>query len=486
MKILSSSFRQLGQCFYHQEKINPLKNIQLQHSNRRLAKSFGIESEALSMATPYFNGEKTWMGVDYLSMVYSGHQFGRYVPRLGDGRAILLGEIQDQQRQRWQVQIKGAGQTQYSRQGDGRAVLRSSVREYLASEALYALGIPTTRALALMSSDDVVQRERPETAALLVRLTPCLVRFGSFEYFFYTEQYDCLKQLTDYVIKQHYAECLYEESPYGAFLLKVVKRTAKLIALWQVYGFNHGVMNTDNMSIIGETFDYGPYAFLDDYIPGFICNHSDHYGRYAFNQQADIGLWNLNALAHALSPLIDHKDIVYALKYYEKKFAEVYFSQLAQRFGIISINRSTQELMLAGLSILETLKLDYHQFFRKLSHAVYQYQGCFNITALMGEDYGSDDKVKIWLDAYEKIITQQEGSESMREIGQQMLSVNPKYILRSYLLTQAIEWAEQGDFSEVDHLMHCLTHPCDEQPEFERYAAAVPDWGKKIILSCSS
>ncbi|OAJ33495.1 protein adenylyltransferase SelO [Piscirickettsia salmonis] len=484
MKILSSSFRQLGPRFYHQEKINPLKNIQLQHSNQKLAKAFGIESEELSMATSYFNGEKTWASADYLSMVYSGHQFGHYVPRLGDGRAILLGEIQDQQRQRWQVQIKGAGQTAYSRQGDGRAVLRSSVREYLASEALHALGIPTTRALALMSSDEFVQREQPETAALLVRLTPCLIRFGSFEYFFYTEQYDCLKQLANYVIKEHYAECLYEESPYAAFLLKVVKRTAKLIALWQVYGFNHGVMNTDNMSIIGETFDYGPYAFLDDYIPGFICNHSDYYGRYAFNQQADIGLWNLNALAHALSPLIDHKDIVCALKYYEKEFAEVYFSQLAQRFGITLINRSTQELMLAGLSILEELKIDYHQFFRKLSHAVYQDQDDVNMKAMMEDCYSGDEKLTVWLGAYETMITEQK--TPMRKIGQQMLSVNPKYILKSYLLAQAIEWAEQGDFSEVDRLMRCLTYPCDEQPEFEHYAAPVPDWGRKIILSCSS
>nr|WP_235602831.1 YdiU family protein [Piscirickettsia litoralis] len=451
------------------------------HSNDKLCQEFGFDSQGLSQCLPYFNGEKLWQQADYLSMVYSGHQFGIYVPRLGDGRAILLGEIKNNDQERWQLQLKGSGQTKYSRQGDGRAVLRSSIREYLASEALFHLGIPTTRALAVMSSDEAVYRERPESGALLIRATPSLIRFGSFEYFFYTDQHDCLKQLADHVIQDYYPECLKEENPYAKLLLNIVRRTATLIALWQVYGFNHGVMNTDNMSILGETFDYGPYAFLDDYIPGFICNHSDHAGRYAFNQQADVGLWNLNALAHALSPLIAHDDIVFALKHYELVFSQTYFTKLAARFGIAEINRESQELMLAGLTVLEELKADYHHFFRALSHAVANDD--FDLKKIT-QSSRECEKSKLWLNAYEKLIKQQ--NLSMADSGQAMLAVNPKYILRTYLMDTAIEKAEQGDFSEVNNLMNCLSQPYAEQPEYEHYATAVPEWGKKLVLSCSS
>ena len=239
-------------------------------------------------------------GMDAIAALYAGHQFGHYVPQLGDGRAILLGEVVNRAGERWEIQLKGAGRTPFSRGGDGRAVLRSSIREFLCSEAMHALGIPTTRALAIVGSDHPVYREDEETAALVTRLAPSFVRFGSFEVFYYRNQIDALRRLADYVIARDYPELAALADPYPAFLREVALRTAELMAQWQAVGFSHGVMNTDNMSILGLTLDYGPFGFLDAFDPGFVCNHSDTHGRYAYDQQPDVAAWNLTRLAQAL------------------------------------------------------------------------------------------------------------------------------------------------------------------------------------------
>src|SRR5512143_276019 len=279
-------------------------------------------------------GNQLLPGMDALAALYAGHQFGHYVPQLGDGRAILLGEVKNAAGQGWEVQLKGAGRTPYSRGGDGRAVLRSSIREFLCSEAMHALGIPTTRALAIVGSDHPVYREDEETTALVTRLAPSFVRFGSFEVFYYRNQVESIKHLADYVIARYYPELARLSDPYPEFLHQVALRTADLMAQWQAVGFSHGVMNTDNMSILGLTLDYGPFGFLDAFEPGYICNHSDTGGRYAFDQQPDVAAWNITKLAQALVPLMSVETASQAIGDYPQAFGRAYLERMAAKFGL--------------------------------------------------------------------------------------------------------------------------------------------------------
>src|SRR4051812_10223502 len=271
-------------------------------------------------------GRATWPGLEPMATVYSGHQFGVWAGQLGDGRALLLGEWQAEgAAPSFEVQLKGAGRTPYSRMGDGRAVLRSSIREFLCSEAMHGLGIPTTRALAVTGSDQHVRREELETAAVVTRMAPSFVRFGHFEHFAANDRIDELRALADYVIDRYYPACRttsrFGGNVYAAFLEAVSERTAALLAQWQAVGFCHGVMNTDNMSILGLTIDYGPFQFLDGFDPSHICNHSDTQGRYAFNQQPNVAYWNLFCLAQALLPLIGEQDVaIAALESYKTTF----------------------------------------------------------------------------------------------------------------------------------------------------------------------
>ncbi|MDP2226039.1 MAG: YdiU family protein, partial [Moraxellaceae bacterium] len=283
----------------------------------------------------YFGGQQLLPGSAPLAMKYTGHQFGSYNPELGDGRGLLLGEVMNGRGEHIDLHLKGAGQTPYSRFGDGRAVLRSCIREYLGSEAMHGLGIPTTRALCIIGSDEPVQREKTETAAMLLRMADTHIRFGHFEWLFHSGQHELLKAFTDKVIAWHFPAITASATPYRDFFAEVSRRTASLMAKWQLAGFAHGVMNTDNFSITGTTFDYGPYGFLDAYAPGFICNHSDHSGRYAWNQQPSIGLWNLNALAHALSGLIARDDLVAILQDYEPQLVRVYAEGLRAKLGLL-------------------------------------------------------------------------------------------------------------------------------------------------------
>ena len=288
-----NSYARLPEAFY--AKLNPTpfgSPPYLVHANRAAADLIDLDPEQTARPefAGLFGGSMLAPGMEPLAMLYSGHQFGVYVPQLGDGRAILLGEVKNDRGERWDLHLKGAGMTPFSRDGDGRAVLRSTIREYLCSEAMHRLGIPTTRALCIVGSDEKVYREQIETAATLVRMAPTHVRFGTFEIFYYRQQHEHLKVLADYVIDQFFAHLREADDKYARFFTEVVERTAKLIAQWQAVGWAHGVMNTDNMSILGITLDYGPFGFMDDYDAGFICNHSDHNGRYAFNQQPYIGL----------------------------------------------------------------------------------------------------------------------------------------------------------------------------------------------------
>ncbi|MDO9387738.1 MAG: YdiU family protein [Thiobacillus sp.] len=443
-------------------------------------------------------GNQLLPGMDAIAALYAGHQFGHYVPQLGDGRAILLGEVKNAAGQGWEVQLKGAGRTPYSRGGDGRAVLRSSIREFLCSEAMHALGIPTTRALAIIGSDRPVYREDQETAALVTRLAPSFVRFGSFEVFYYRNQIESIKHLADYVIARYYPELTTLADPYPEFLRQVALSTAELMAQWQAVGFSHGVMNTDNMSILGLTLDYGPFGFLDAFDPGYICNHSDTSGRYAFDQQPDVAAWNLTKLAQTLVPLMSVEAASQAISEYPQVFGRAYLERMAAKFGLPP-GSETASLVMDALQLLAQNHVDYTIFLRRLcdfdSSEAFSPQGggqrvpngdavtpSHNTLRDLFLDRAAFDA---WAARYAAALRQQGSLDAERS--KAMRAVNPKYILRNHLAEIAIRRAtDERDYSEINRLHALLTRPFDEQPEYEAYAAEPPDWAKQIEVSCSS
>ena len=425
-------------------------------------------------------GQALWQDADPRAMVYSGHQFGMYNPQLGDGRGLLLGEVVNAAGEHWDLHLKGAGSTPYSRMGDGRAVLRSSIREFLASEALAALGIPTTRALAVVASDTPVYRERRESAAALLRLAPSHLRFGHFEFFYYTRQHDALRQLAEHALDCHFAECRAQEQPFAAMFGQVVERTAELIALWQAYGFCHGVMNTDNMSLLGLTFDFGPYGFLDDFDAGHVCNHSDDAGRYSFENQVPIAHWNLSALGQALTPLVEVAALRQALGTFLPRYRAAYLARMRLRLGLRDAEDGDLPLVQRLLALLQSGGVDYAQFFRRLGDAppaaaLRQLREEF--VDLAGFDaWGADYLARVARDGADEPAARQA----------RMHAVNPLYVLRNYLAQQAIEAAQRGDYAPVRELHAVLSRPFAAQAGMERYAARPPEWGKHLEISCSS
>ncbi|THJ25383.1 MAG: YdiU family protein [Nitrospira sp. CG24E] len=428
-----------------------------------------------------FSGSMLVPGMEPLAMLYSGHQFGVYVPQLGDGRAILLGEVRNDRGEKWDLHLKGAGLTPFSREGDGRAVLRSTIREYLCSEAMHGLGIPTTRALCLVGSDDKVYREQIETGAMLVRMAPSHVRFGSFEILYYRKQHEQLRVLADYVIAHHFPHLVESLDKYARFFSEVVERTAKLIAQWQAVGWAHGVMNTDNMSIHGITLDYGPFGFIDDYDPGFICNHSDHNGRYAFNQQPYIGLWNLSCLAQALLPLAQKEELKAALDRYASLCEGRYMELMRAKFGLIETKEEDASLIQDFLALMQLHKVDYTNLFRALGRFE---TGSVTPNELLREFFLDRESFDKWARRYESRLREEGSRDEDRLV--RMNRVNPKYVLRNYLAQTAIEKAQQKDFSEIDRLLTLLQNPYSDQPGMDAYAAPPPNWGKHVSVSCSS
>ncbi len=473
-------FAALGETFYSPVRIQPLRAARWAAVSAGAADLLGISSALVSAdATLHFCNGVVPGDTRPLAMVYSGHQFGSYNPRLGDGRAMLLGEIENGGR-RFEIQLKGAGPTPYSRQGDGRAVLRSSIREFLCSEAMHGLGVPTTRALALISSDEPVYRETVESGAMVLRVSPSHIRFGSFEYFSHTQQHDALRVLADFVIEHHYPDCRESANPYAAFFSCVVERTARMIAHWQAVGFAHGVMNTDNMSILGETFDYGPFGFLDDYNPGYICNHSDYAGRYAFDQQPAIGLWNCNALAHALLPLVPTELLREALQRYQPELESEYMRLMRAKLGLQQVRQEDEQLLGQLLQLMQQSAVDYTIFFRHLC----DFSLCGDNSALR-DLFVDRDAFDIWAARYAARLDVEARDADERSASMRLS--NPKYILRNYLAQQAIEKAQSGnDFSEVENLLQVLRDPFAEHAAFEHYADLPPTWAREIEISCSS
>jgi len=481
------SYLNLADTLYTRVQPSGLSNPKLVISSREVCQLLGVDHDCLKQpeTLEMLSGNAVLDIWQPLAMKYTGHQFGYYNPDLGDGRGLLLAEVVKQGKS-WDLHLKGAGKTPYSRQGDGRAVLRSSIREFLVSEALAALDIPTTRALAVVASDTPVYRESKETGAMLLRVTPSHIRFGHFEFLSFTQQHQELKQLCDHVINKHYPELTSisdDKQRYHDFFHITLEKTAKLMAKWQAVGFNHGVMNTDNMSILGETFDFGPYAFLDDYDQHFICNHSDPQGRYRFDQQPNIANWNLAVLTQALLPLCNKEDLINSLDQYSKIFKTEFFHIMCQKLGLSLDNHSVQDwepLISKTLSMLHTSRLDYTNFLRDLSH----------IEQPETNKYWREQSLDIagydiWYETFIKPIQALTNKQKI-ERAAAMDKVNPKYILRNYLAQEAIEAAEKGDYTLVNKLHSVLKHPFDEQPENQTYAQLPPDWGKHLDISCSS
>jgi len=485
-----NTFARLPDSFHSRLHPTPLPDPYLVSFNANAASLIDLDSAEAARAdfAEHFTGNRLLPGADPLSMLYAGHQFGHFVPQLGDGRAILLGEIRNRAGELWDVQLKGAGITPYSRQGDGRAVLRSSIREYLCSEAMHGLGIPTSRALCIVGSDEEVYRERIESAAVLTRLAPSHVRFGSFEVFFSRDQHEQIATLADYVIARHFPHLVHfsenqrDADKYQLFLNEVTQRTAKLMAQWQSVGFSHGVMNTDNMSILGLTFDYGPFGFMESYDPGYICNHSDPRGRYAYDQQPQVGLWNLACLAQALSPLIPKEQAHAVLDGYAPAYHQHYAELMGAKLGLSNNSNDDIQLISSLLEMMHANQVDYTNLFRSLGNFDSSADATNNTLRDQFIDRASFDA---WAAAYRARLQQEPGTDSERKM--RMDAVNPKYILRNYLAQNAIEQAERHrDYSEIDRLLMLLGKPFDEQPEMESYAAAPPDWARQIEVSCSS
>ncbi|UTZ21154.1 protein adenylyltransferase SelO [Vibrio campbellii] len=477
-------FSELPSAFFTYVTPQLLDNTRWVVWNGEFAQQFGLPAAENEELLNVFAGQKEFAPFAPLAMKYAGHQFGVYNPDLGDGRGLLLAEMQHQDGTWFDIHLKGAGLTPYSRMGDGRAVLRSTIREYLCSEAMAGLGIPTTRALGMMDSDTPVYREKMEYGALLIRVAETHIRFGHFEHFFYTNQLAEQKLLADKVIEWHFPECLETEKPYAAMFESIVEKTAEMIAYWQAYGFAHGVMNTDNMSILGQTFDYGPFGFLDDYDPNYICNHSDYQGRYAFEQQPRIALWNLSALAHSLSPLVQREDLEAALGKFEVRLSQKFSELMRAKLGLHTKVDEDGRLFEAMFELLNQNKADYTRFFRELSSLdVKSPQAVIDL-------FIDREAASAWVDLYlarcELEVDECGERVSAQTRCEKMRRMNPKYILRNYLAQIAIDKAEEGDFSEVNRLAELLKRPYDEQPEFDDYAKLPPEWGKKMEISCSS
>jgi len=480
-----NSYAGLPEGFYTRLQPQPLASARLLHANPEVGRLLGLSEAALHTQAflDLCAGRRGLPGGQTIATVYSGHQFGVWAGQLGDGRAHLLGEITGPGGN-WELQLKGSGLTPYSRMGDGRAVVRSSVREYLASEAMAGLGIPTTRALALVVSDEPVRRETLERAAIVARVAPSFVRFGNFEH--WSGQPAPMRALLDYVVDRYYPQCRVEhDDPDQALartalnlLGEVAQRSARLVAQWQTVGFCHGVMNTDNMSILGLTLDYGPYGFMDAFQAGHICNHTDTQGRYAWNAQPSVMYWNLYRLAESLSTLGAPAEALRdVLRGFEADFLQAYHDSLISKFGWRSWLDGDDELVDDWWHLLHTQQADFTLSFRLLAQAPAQPQAFLAL-------FSDPQAASAWLERYRARLGR-DGLPDAQRISQ-MLGANPLYVLRNHLAQVAIEAAQRGDASEIQTLLMLLRDPYTERPGYASYAATAPDWARDLAVSCSS
>ncbi len=477
------NYTALPNSFYSKVIPEAMQNSSLLHHNKTLCDELGIElseHEILEMTS----GQNFPQGLEPIAQKYTGHQFGYYNPDLGDGRGVLLGQILDKDGQQWDLHLKGSGRTPYSRRGDGRAVLRSAVREYLIGEALHALGIPTTRCISLCRSSEPVMREQMETRATYIRVAKTHIRFGHFEWLAQQGDIEQQKQLANYVIKTVYPHLLTipdESTRYAELLKTIMTNTASLIAGWQSVGFCHGVMNTDNMSVAGETFDFGPYAFLDDCKIHYICNHSDTEGRYAYSQQPNIGLWNCQVLGQAFANLVDSCAIESAINKYIETFNQQYLLRMGYKFGFTVPIEEDKHFIADTLILLDKSNLDFHHFFVLLKLFDSDNHSDF-------ESYLPQSKAwNIWLENYRKRIAGQ-NHESKSNLYK--LAV-PQVILRNYIAQDIIDAVVQGDTNPLHNWMLWLLEPFGPDKTFKKsshahYLKPPTSCQKGLALSCSS
>lgn len=492
-------------CFSFVAPLKP-SSPELVHVSKEASQIIGVKEEDLKSKEFFeiFSGSKVLEGTSSYAMCYGGHQFGQWAGQLGDGRAINLFEVEEKG-DKWMVQLKGAGKTPYSRRADGLAVLRSSIREHLCSEAMHHLGVPTTRSMSLFLTGDKVLRDvlyngNPafEKGAVVCRVAPSFIRFGNFEIFAAREDIKNLKLLADYTIKNYFPSINLEgKAKYLAFFKQVCEKTLDLILHWQRVGFVHGVMNTDNMSIHGITIDYGPYGWLEDYNPKWTPNTTDHqFKRYRFENQPIIAQWNLLQLANALYPLIeDEAPLEAILNEIPMKYDELYYQMMHNKIGCAKITEESEELIDLLILNFSLHEVDMTLFFRLLANvSVFESEDVsfdklvasfYNIEKM---DSKTQESWKFWLVQYLKIIKGEGIEDETRK--QNMNQVNPKYVLRNYMAQLAIDEAEKGNYDLINEFHEMLKKPYDEQPEFEKWFVKRPDWAKNKIgcsaLSCSS
>jgi serine/tyrosine/threonine adenylyltransferase len=506
----SNRTRQVPGACYSRVLPTPVAKPQLVAYAREVAELLGLAPEVCETDAfaQVFAGNRLLPGMEAYAACYGGHQFGHWAGQLGDGRAINLGEVVNDQGERWALQLKGAGPTPYSRRADGLAVLRSSVREFLCSEAMHHLGVPTTRALSLVLTGEQVTRDmfydghpKDEPGAVVCRVAPSFTRFGNFEIFASRGETEVLRQLADYTIRTDFPH-LGEPSPavYRAWFAEVCRRTAELMVHWMRVGFVHGVMNTDNMSILGLTIDYGPYGWLEDFDPNWTPNTTDAEGRrYRFGQQPQIAWWNLAQLANAIYPLIGEVEPLQgALDSYGEHYRQGGEAMMAQKLGLIAFDPATDTELIAELEeVLTSAETDMTIFYRALDQVSGDEHSTDEelIAPLLEAYYRPEQltaevraRIGSWLRRYRARLRRDGLAEEQRR--RQMHAVNPKYVLRNYLAQLAIDQAEAGDFTLVNTLLEVLRHPYDEQPEAQEYAQKRPEWARHragcSMLSCSS
>ena len=468
-----NSYARLPDRFFVRMPPTPVTAPKLVRLNTGLAEQLGLDPEALGSAEglQVLSGNQVPEGAHPLAMAYAGHQFGGWVPQLGDGRAILLGEVIDRDGVRRDISLKGSGRTPFSRGGDGRAVLGPVLREYVVSEAMAALGVPTTRALAAVTTGEMVMREAPSPGAILTRIATSHVRVGTFEFFAARRDEEALRLLADYVIGRHYPEASDAENPYLVLLGCVAARQAELLARWQLIGFIHGVMNTDNMSIAGETIDYGPCAFMDSYQAETVYSSIDHAGRYAYCNQPQIAHWNLSCLAQALLPLLGEDEgaaidaAKQAIGSFSEQFDAAYLAGMRSKLGLTEKRDGDLALAQDLLRRMEEHKADFTLTFR----------GLCGLRAV-GPD--ADGPVKRlfenpaafedWAIQWRRRLADEHQTDAERQAA--MGTVNPAVIPRNHLVEEAIDAAaETGDFSEFEALLSVLASPYEDQPKYSTY-----------------
>jgi uncharacterized protein YdiU (UPF0061 family) len=479
--LFNSRYPTLNAKLFHQQSPVPLKGAKAGHFNAALADELQWNEQDKAAWVEICSGQTVFEQCPPLAMVYAGHQFGQWAGQLGDGRGVLIAQVLDRSGRTIDLHLKGAGLTPYSRMGDGRAVLRSVIREYLAGHALNALGIASSNAVGFTTSTQGVQRETLELGAMLLRTSDCHIRLGHFEWI---NQYapELLTEFTQKCIEWHYPEALEAEHPVLAFAEGVIQKTAKMIADWQLVGFAHGVMNTDNLNITGSTLDFGPFGFMERFRPNWINNHSDHQGRYVYQNQPSIGHWNLWVWLNNLIPLAKEQDkeefkqqLVSCLEAFETAFLDYYTEGLCKKMGLPQFHHDSFDCGMAFLRILQSEQLDYTQSFLRLQQHDY--------TALR-DDCLDIRQFDTFLQQYHQIREHQD----IAALDQTMSEVNPVYILRNHMAQHAIEQAERGDFSEVERLFTLLASPFTRQPALEReqdlapLASDVPE----VMVSCSS